>query len=183
MDGADDDLPCGAAAGTNSDSAHARLERLYRDEAPRLRRRLQARVRSRDEANDLLQDAFARLLRSASATAIRAPEALLNRIVRNLLIDRGRRLAARPVTLPIEAASEPAMRAEQADAIELEQMRRRYRAAVAALPNRMRQIFVLHRIDGLTYKDIAVRLDISVRTVEWHFGKAILRIGKELDSE
>jgi RNA polymerase sigma-70 factor (ECF subfamily) len=62
-------------------------------------------------------------------------------------------------------------------------MRRRYREAVDALPSRMREVFLLHRVDGVAYKEIAARLDISVRTVEWHIAEAIVRIGRGLDRE
>lgn len=60
-------------------------------------------------------------------------------------------------------------------------MREQYRASVDALPPRTREVFKLHRIDGLQYKEIAERLDISVRTVEWHIAEAIVRIGEALD--
>ena len=47
----------------------------------------------------------------------------------------------------------------------------------------MREVFLLHRVDGLSYKDIALQLGISVRTVEWHIAEAIVRIGRGLDRE
>lgn len=158
-----------------------RLDDLYREQAPRLRRWLDARLRSSEDANDLVQDAFARLVGSDAGPSLRRPEAFLNRIVRNLLIDRSRRLANRTGHVPIDEANEPVARATQEDAIELEQMRRRYRAAVDALPPRMREVFVLHRVEGLGYKEIATQLGISIRTVEWHFAEALLRIGRDLE--
>lgn len=159
----------------------ARLELLYRDHAPRLRRRIGAQLRSSEEASDVVQDAFARLLGSGACNALRQPEAFLNRIVRNLLVDRSRRLANRTLHDAIDDANEPSVRPTQADALELAETRERYRAAVAALPPRTREVFVLHRVHGLSYKAIACELGISQRTVEWHFAEAILRIGKELE--
>ena len=159
-----------------------RVDLLYRDQARRLGRRLRAQVGSTEEASDLVQDAFARLLGSRSLDRLRQPEAFLNRIVRNLLIDRSRRAATRPPHSALDDVEVP-VRADQCDAIELEQMRRRYRELVDALPARMREVFLLHRMEGLGYKEIAARLDISVRTVEWHVAEAIVRIGKGLDVE
>lgn len=156
---------------------------LYRECAPKLRRRIRGRVGSDDEASDLVQDAFARLLGARPTEGLRAPGAFLNRIVRNLLIDRSRRLSARPPHVPLDTEAEFAVAPEQAEFIELEQMRRRYRDVVETLPPRMREVFVLHRIDGLSYKQIATRLDISVRTVEWHIAEAIVRISRGLDAE
>jgi RNA polymerase sigma factor (sigma-70 family) len=156
---------------------------LYRDHAPRLRRRLCARVKCRDEANDLVQDAFARLLGARSLSNVRDPGAFLNRIVRNLLIDRSRRLSTRSPHVSIGVDAEVAVAPDQGQAIEVEEMRQRYRELVALLPPRTREVFLLHRIDGHSYKEIAARLDISVRTVEWHIAQAIVRISRGLDGE
>jgi RNA polymerase sigma factor (sigma-70 family) len=164
------------------DAAQQRVAVLYRDHSSRLRRRLRAQIGSGEEANDLVQDAFARLLGAASLDRLREPEAFLNRIVRNLLIDRSRRLATRSTHVPIEGAADIPLRPEQADGIEVEQMRDRYRELVASLPNRMREVFILHRVEELSYKEIAARLDISVRTVEWHMAEAIVRVSRGLDA-
>jgi RNA polymerase sigma-70 factor (ECF subfamily) len=163
--------------------ARERIERLYREQGPGLARRLRARLRSSEEAREVLQDGFARLLGSASLGALRQPEAYLNRILRNLLIDRGRRARARPLHSPIDFASEPAIRPEQSDNIEVEQMRERYRAALAALPPRTREVFLLHRVQELGYREIGEALGISPRTVEWHVAEAIARLARGLEQE
>jgi RNA polymerase sigma-70 factor (ECF subfamily) len=163
------------------DEAQQRLDLLYRDHAPKLRRRLRLRLGTLEEASDVLHDAFARLLGAASRGGLREPEAFLNRIVRNLLIDRSRRLATRTDHMPLDGVAEIGVRAEQSDALEVEQMRDRYRELVALLPDRMRQVFLLHRVDELSYKEIAAQLGISVRTVEWHIAEAIVRISRGLD--
>ncbi|MDG2535245.1 sigma-70 family RNA polymerase sigma factor [Sphingomonas sp. HITSZ_GF] len=173
----DDDPDQSPGGGGNG---QARFDVLYREQAPRLRRWLDARLRSSEEANDLVQDAFARLLGSDARDGLRQPEAFLNRIVRNLLIDRSRRVSNRTPHVPIDEANEPAARATQEDGIEVAQMRERYRSAVAALPPRTREVFVLHRVEGLGYKEIATQLGISIRTVEWHMGEALLKIGRDL---
>lgn len=45
--------------------------------------------------------------------------------------------------------------------------------AVEDLPERPRLVFVLSRVDELSYKEIAQQLSISVKTVESHMGKAL----------
>jgi RNA polymerase sigma-70 factor (ECF subfamily) len=167
----------------DGDENRRRVDLLYRDHAPSLRRRLRGRMGSSEEVSDLVHDAFARLLGARSIERLREPEAFLNRIVRNLLVDRSRRLSTRARHVQIDDDLGLAVRADQSDAIEAEQMRQRYREVVAALPERMREVFILHRVEDLSYKEIAARLDISVRTVEWHISEAIVRIGKGLDGE
>ena len=49
------------------------------------------------------------------------------------------------------------------------------------LPERCRQIFQMHRINGIKYKDIAASLSISVKTVEADMTKAYRALRKEVD--
>ncbi len=156
------------------------VECTYRSAAPRLTRLLRWRLRANSDAQDIVQDAFARLAAARPRGPLRNPEAYLQRIVRNLLIDRGKRASTRAVHLSIDEAPVLAVAPDQSYAIEADDVKRRYRAAVAALPPRTREVFLLHRIDELDYREIAVRLGIRVGTVQWHMAQAILRIGEAL---
>ena len=176
-------------AGSNGEGPDApteggwrQLEAVYRVEAPRLVRMLRGKLRGAEDPRDILQEAFARLAGSRSGEPLRNPEAYLQRIVRNLLIDRSRRSATTPVHVSITDEMQFAVPAEQSYALEVSQMREQYRAIVATLPPRTRQVFLLHRVEELQYIEIAARLEISVRTVEWHISEAISQIGKALNA-
>jgi RNA polymerase sigma-70 factor (ECF subfamily) len=171
------------AKALDDEACARRLDLLYRSHAGRLKQRIRAEVGSSDEASDLVQEAFSRLAGSALGGQVLQPAAFLNRIVRNLLIDRRRRASARPPHVALEPDTDVPVRADQADALEYEQMKARYRAIVESLPPRTREVFLLHRMDELSYRAIAERLDIGVRTVEWHIAEAIVRIAKELDAK
>ena len=41
------------------------------------------------------------------------------------------------------------------------------------IPERSREVFILHRFNGFKYKDIADTLDISIKTVEKHMTKSL----------
>ncbi len=159
-----------------------RLDAVYRAEAPRLTRFLRRRLPSSDDPQDFVQEAFARLAGASPGGALRNPEAYLQRIVRNLLIDRARRAIKVPHVELVEDL-DVAVAPGQANAIEASDIRRLYRAAVDALPTRTREVFLLSRVEEVGYKDIADRLGISVRTVEWHVAQAIIRIEKALNRE
>ena len=45
--------------------------------------------------------------------------------------------------------------------------------AIVALPERCRQVMRLRHLDGLSYKEIAVRLEISPETVKVHMIKGV----------
>ncbi len=156
------------------------LEAVYRTQAPQLARYFRFRFRGLEDPDDLVQDVFARLAAGRPLAELRDPEGYFKRILRNLLIDRHRKRRRQPIFTSmdgIEAGIEP----DQAHAIEVEQMQELYRAAVDALPPRTREVFLLHRVEELSVKSIAGQLGISTRTVEWHIGEAILRIGKALN--
>jgi len=53
-------------------------------------------------------------------------------------------------------------------------------AAIDTLPPKCRTVFQLSRFEELTYKEIAERLDISVKTVENQMGKALRVLREEL---
>ncbi len=52
--------------------------------------------------------------------------------------------------------------------------------AIAALPDKCRQIFEMNRFDALTYREIAVILNISVKTVETQMGRALKSLRRSL---
>jgi RNA polymerase sigma-70 factor (ECF subfamily) len=159
------------------------LEEVYKVEAPRLARYFRARLRQGDEAADLVQEAFARLAGFMAREALPRPGAYLQRIARNLLYDRAKRLDVRLAAfhVPIGEGTEPTIDADQAHGIEADDVMRIYRQALAELPERTRDIFLLHRVDDLTYREIGMKLAISIPTVQYHFARALSHIDAALD--
>lgn len=51
-----------------------------------------------------------------------------------------------------------------------------FNAALEALPPRMSEAFILHRFEEMTYREIARRMGVSVRTVEHFVSRAMRRI-------
>jgi RNA polymerase sigma-70 factor (ECF subfamily) len=159
------------------------IERLYRTAAPSLRHFFRHRTGDADAAEDMVQETFLRLSGSSRPDALRNPAAWLQRVARNLLFDRARRARAHgaPVHLPFDEVLLPQCPPEQALALEAEELRMRYEAALALLPARQREVFLLHRLDELTYREIASRLGITVATVEYHMGRALAHLDRMLD--
>lgn len=52
--------------------------------------------------------------------------------------------------------------------------------AINNLPEKCRQVFILSRMEGLKHKEIASRMDISVKTVENHLSTALNKLKVEL---
>lgn len=54
------------------------------------------------------------------------------------------------------------------------------RTAIAALPERTREVFLLNRDGGLSYREVAMRLGVTVKTVEFHMGRALASLRERL---
>lgn len=64
--------------------------------------------------------------------------------------------------------------------LEFNELNDKLNQVIDQLPPRQREVFLLHRIDGLKYRDISERLGISVNTIENHMSKALKTIRKKL---
>ncbi|VFR27367.1 Sigma factor, ECF subfamily [plant metagenome] len=128
-----------------------------------------------DEVKDALQDTYERLLRYRDSEWDELPRALVLRIATNVVIDRARHHAAGiPYHyLSVEEheleSSEPTpeRRALAKEDVEL------VRTAIRDMPRRCQEVFVLSRIKGMSYQQIADQLSISVKAVEKHISRAL----------
>ena len=155
------------------------LEALYRTQAPRLLRYFRRRTDAQD-ARDLLQESFARLAGTAAepGKVIEQPEAYLSRIATNLLRNRAKSALQRSLVhhVPVEEADPAGL--DLVAALEARDLLDRIQTALLKLNPKTRDIFLAHRVDGLSYKEIATGMGLSVKGVEWHMRKAIAHIDR-----
>lgn len=144
----------------------------------RLRRFIRRRVASKEDAEDVIQEAYLRVLRYVAEHEVQDSERLLLTAARNLAVDSLRRRRVRDRTATDYAVIAAADQSSPApdEAIYVQQRLRSVESALAELPPRCREVFVLHRIDSLTYSEIAARCGISVSAVEKHIARACLLI-------
>ena len=161
------------------------IETMYRAEAGNLTRYFGRKLRGHDEAADYVHEAFARLVRIMSAQPILQPHRYLRRIARNLLFERGRRLRHRPPFLDGQVLEGPetAIAPQQSHRLEYDDMARAYRQALNELPTKTKEVFLLHRVDELAYREIGQRLGISIPTVQYHMARALAHIDAALGQE
>jgi RNA polymerase sigma factor (sigma-70 family) len=157
------------------------LNDLYQTQAPRLLRYFARRADSQD-AGDLVQESFARLADASAATnrTIEQPEAYLNRIATNLLRNRAKTALQRSLAqhVPVDEDSLPGP--DMIAALEARDLLNRLQTALMRLSPKTRDIFLAHRVDGVSYSDIAKRMGLSVKGVEWHMTKAIAHLDRVL---
>jgi RNA polymerase sigma-70 factor (ECF subfamily) len=160
----------------------SKVNELYRDHSSTLVRQLTRRTGCGETAREVAHETFVRLLRMApSALAeIEKPEAFIRRVSTNLLRDWGRAKALRDRSKPmLDLMSDPVL--DQVAVLESRDTLRRLELAVAKLKPRTRDIFVAHRIEGMSYAEIAARTGLSIKGVEKQMSKAIAKIDRLLD--
>lgn len=151
----------------------------------RLRRFVRTRVGNRQDAEDVIQEAYLRVLRYSAEHEIENRERLLFSAARNLAVDNRRRQRARERS--VEKCAVFASRAGEwppvDDVVDVWQRLTSVEAAIAQLPPRCREVFLMHRIDGMSYSEIARHLAISVSAVEKHLARACLLIDAKVNGE
>lgn len=139
------------------------------------------RTRSRDDADDLVQDVFFRFARLRdSVSRLEKPRAYLSRIAANLLKDRSKLDARHSVQSHVPANEEMLPGIDQERALEARDMLRRLDAALLQLSPKTREIFIAHRVEGMSYSEIAERTGLKVKRVEKHMSKAIFQLDRIL---
>jgi RNA polymerase sigma-70 factor (ECF subfamily) len=136
-----------------------------------------------EEAPDLVQEVFARAAGSEQRHHLVNPGGFLRRIAQNLLIDRARRQRSAPaISFPLREDSDGATPPAQEWNIEAADLLRLYETAVDAMSPKTRRVFLMHRVDELSYREIHELLGISIATVEYHMMKALSQIARMVDS-
>jgi RNA polymerase sigma-70 factor (ECF subfamily) len=149
------------------------FERLYRRHAPRVNS-LARWLLSRDDVDDVLQDVFIRVWEKLDT--FRGQSAFgtwLHRLATNVILrqrERYRKEQSRGSGSGLEPADLPANRVTPGLRIDLE-------TAVDRLPQRARQVFVLHDMEGYKHEEIARTLSITVGTSrsQLHHARMALR--------
>jgi RNA polymerase sigma-70 factor (ECF subfamily) len=144
-------------------AATKNLAELYRRYAGWLHARIRARY-GRDAADDLVHEAYLRIA-PYQAEGIRSPQSLLLRIASNLALDGLARDGVRNRFQQTSSAPADAFDSPH-EALLLKQI-------IRSIPEKDREVFLLSRFGGLTHAQIAARLGVAVKTVEWRMARAL----------
>jgi RNA polymerase sigma factor (sigma-70 family) len=152
-----------------------RLGELYRRYAGWLLRLLKARFG--EDADDLVQETYIRMRRYDGKVVVH-PKALLIKVASHVAYDERRKASAqgrsRQIRLEdLSAGAGPSCLDDQTQLLLLKQV-------ILSIPLTYRDVFVLSRFAGLSYEEIAERLGLSVKTVEWRMSKALAHCATDL---
>ncbi|MEX3773838.1 RNA polymerase sigma factor [Pseudomonas sp. MYb118] len=142
------------------------LKALYLAHRGEIQAYLDRRLRCKETAADLTQDTFIRLSEQMGHTPIKNFRAYLFSSARNLFIDYTRRQEhrqAESLDLQEPATVEPASPTLEQAAIANQQLST-LNEVIQNMPQICREVFLLVRVEGLTYVEIGERLGISPKT-------------------
>ncbi len=152
------------------------LRHLYRDHHGWLYNWLRHRLGCSHNAADLTHDIFIKvLLRDKQGVVIRKPKAYLSQIANGLLVNFWRHKEIESNYLEALALlPEPQAPSEEQNQLILETLYE-VDAALNGLPRQVKQAFLLAQLEGVKYRDIALKLNVAEITVKRYVKQALLQ--------
>jgi RNA polymerase sigma factor (sigma-70 family) len=164
--------------------AHARAveqtpDRWFAEEVhphgPQLKSYLKGTFPSVRDIDDVVQESYLRIWKAKAAQPIHSAKAFLYKIARHLALDTIRKHG----NSPLDSVGDPAVSRvidsspDAAEALISKETLHHLADAIADLPDRCREVVILHKLKGLTHKEVAAQLNLSDRTVEKHCYKGL----------
>lgn len=129
-----------------------------------------------NQAEDLAQEVFMVVWNKRDSIQPEKVKSYLYTIATNLFLNevKHQKVVLKFQSQPFEHASHhtPEFLMEE------DEFRRQLEKAISELPEKNREVFLMNRIEKLTYKEIAERLDLSVKAVEKRMHKALSTLRK-----
>lgn len=156
------------------------ISAIYQQYRTELLNHLAYMLKCPELAQDLVQESYIILARTAAEVKIDHPRGFLYRTANNLALDhlRHNKVVAKHFAnaQQLDEAVQPSIEAELSKA----EWQALLHQAIAELPPRCRDAFILHKIRGYSYREVAGLLAISESAVEKHIIKGLLHCRKQL---
>lgn len=137
-----------------------------------------------EERNDILQEAFLKAYAAEMTTTVYDPKAFLFRVAKNLAISEMTKKSRSETDYLEDLSGSEVLEDERSGSVEAHIDGRRklfvLSQALAHLPEECQRVFLMRKLDGLRIKQIAIRLNVSVSTVEKRLAKALLLCNRHL---
>jgi len=132
-----------------------------------------------DQANDLVQEAFIKLWQNCEKVPEEKAKSYLYTVANNMFLNE---VAHQKVVLK-HAQLQPSKINEQSPEyiMEEKQFHKKLQDAIANLTDAQRTAFLLNRIEGKKYTEIAELLDISVKAVEKRMSQALAALREQIE--
>lgn len=136
-------------------------------------------LKDEDQAKDILQDIFLALWRNRESLEIKSASAYLYRAVR-YEVTRALRKGMLTGAYEEYLADLPSSDSCETD-LHLADLELHVNETLERMPKKSREVFYLSRFKDLSNKEIADKLSLSQRTVEWHISSALQHLRQSMN--
>lgn len=157
----------------NGQNNSVNLTALYEQYRSSLINHISRLIGCRETASELTQEAYVRLMVRHDLPDILSLSAYLFRIGHNLAMDHQRAPSYRIENLLLDETL-PCPLLQPHEIVSLRQQCRILLDTIAAMPQGCRDVFLLRKIDELSYSEISIRLNISEKTVQRRLVQSML---------
>ena len=130
------------------------------------------KLRRKEIAEELAQEIFVMLWQKRDSLRVINLPAFLGVSLRNLIIDYVRRNIQEEHYLGQLRQFFPVETLATAEDVQLNELTEAIQRNLARLPEKTREVFVLNRFEHLTIREIAHRLNLSEKTIEYHLARS-----------
>ncbi|AZQ64597.1 RNA polymerase sigma-70 factor [Flammeovirga pectinis] len=134
-----------------------------------------------DLAEDITQETYVKFWESRSKVVLDTAKTYLYTIANNLALNH---IKHGKVVLQFQQKNSKADGESETNPefkMELSEFEDKLQSTINTIPDKSRDVFLMNRIEGLTYNEISSRLGISVKAIEKRMSKALSILRKNLD--
>jgi len=154
------------------------FERVFDQHAPSLYNFIYYKCGDEDVSNDIVQEAFIKLWENCKKILFLKAKPYVYTVARNLFLNM---VDHQKVRLNYHEENKEKIDNQSPEYLMQEsEFRDQLKQAIADLSEKQRVVFLLNRIDGKKYSEIAEMLDISVKAVEKRMHKALLILREKI---
>ena len=134
------------------------------------------------DVDDIVQETYAILAGLAEVDHIQNPRAYMFEVAKSVILQtvRRRRVVTFEALIETDGLEIPDLTPSPETIAADRQELGRLAALIAGLPVRCREAFTLRKVQGLSQREVALRMGVSENTVEKHIGKSIALLMAEM---
>ena len=155
------------------------FEHLFHSHYEAIRNYIYYKSGSIDEAEDIAQEAFLKIWEKRETIIQTTVKSLLYTIAGNIFLNRWQHRNVE-LQFAMQYGSEGDSSSPEYE-LEMKEFDEKLQNALSALTEKNRTVFLMNRIDRMTYQDIANSLEISVKAVEKRMNKALAFLRETLE--
>lgn len=155
------------------------IESMFNEYFEKLCRYAFTILRNQEEAEEIVQRLFIKIWEKRKTIEMQEVQAYLYQSTKNFCLNEIKRVKIKTADY-LEINEQSHNSVEPDESIISSELKEKIEESMRTLPEKCQAVFRLSRMKNLSYKEIADELNISVKTVENHMGKALKLMRVEL---